>query len=206
MRRIVSIVVAAGVVVLGASYALYYRQHDSRVLPAAVTPAPAPTCSLDPRKGISLDAAFTITCSDVKDYSRIAQVGLLVNNFSDGAQGCYVVYLPQQREIRLVSDDGSKAMGREIDSDLILENSACTFFGKDFEVLGRGKVLSVKFNLKFKPAFAGVKNLFVLAQSNEGASTGLELHGVWRVRPRSGEELTRRAKAPEQSRLPASQN
>ena len=112
-----------------------------------------------------------IKCSDKTDYKRIEQVGLLFNSASDGAHGCYVVYLPLERELRLVSDDGASAIPYEIgDEKKVLENSSCTVAMDRFEVLGRGKTLSVRLAFRFKPDFIGLKN-FVLSLQNNGGQT-----------------------------------
>ncbi len=100
----------------------------------------------------------------------------------DGANACYVHYLPQLQELRLVSDSGTGTQHHEIGGTDPIENSACAIDPRRLDLMGKGSTLSFGVDVKFKPSFAGVRNIYLLGQGSGARSTGLELRGVWRVK------------------------
>jgi hypothetical protein len=140
----------------------------------------APSCSVSPNMGTSSEAEFTVTCGDLPDYKRISEIGLLINSWADGSGACYVLYLPATKKLALVHDSGDGSFQQEIGNGKTLENSACSVITRQVTFIEKAKTLAVNFALRFKPAFAGVKNLYLVSQTEKG-EVAMELSGVWRV-------------------------
>ena len=63
-----------------------------------------------------------------------------------------------------------------------LQNSQCSVtLGSSTTVARVGNVLSWRLAMTFKPTFRGTKAVYMYADNGRGATSGLQLRGVWTV-------------------------
>jgi hypothetical protein len=111
-------------------------------------------------------------------------VNFLVNTTLDGNQACYIAYSHPHRVLYLVNDGGpgsGLSAGLRLGATGSVSNSQCTVFSEGSFVVG-GSFIHARFNIQFKPSFAGAKVLYVAARDARGeANSGWFTRGVWTV-------------------------
>jgi hypothetical protein len=63
--------------------------------------------SASPVRGAGSGQQYTFTISDIKGSGDIGIVNILVNDFIDGREGCYLAYIVQAKLLVLVDDAGN---------------------------------------------------------------------------------------------------
>jgi Putative binding domain, N-terminal len=147
-------------------------------------PAPA---SVSPGDGAGSTETFTLTFEDSNGYQDLAVVNVLINNFLNGVDACYVAFVPTgatSGELFLVDDagDGGYASGSPISlpSSNTLQNSQCNVSATGSSVSASGNTLTLILAVTFTQGFSGNKILYTAARSNS-QSSGWQALGTWDV-------------------------
>ena len=141
--------------------------------------------SVNPNTGAGQAQAFSAVYTDPAGSGDLAQVNLLFNTSTNGANACWVYYVPASNAIYLINDSGTGQVPGSIDVSrgrATLSNSQCTLSSPG-PVTTSGNNLTVAFGITFAPGFTGQKSLYGYAQSISGANSGWQLLGTWIIGP-----------------------
>ncbi len=117
--------------------------------------AQSPTAdSVGPSAGIGSNQIFTFKYSSVNGSGYLSTVYSLINGSLSGAGGCYVNYVAAANALYLYSDAGSSASGS-------------------------GNTLTLVLSITFKPAFAGLQDVWGYALDNGTNASGWQILGSW---------------------------
>jgi hypothetical protein len=168
------------------------------------TPSPlaAPTVvSVSPSSGFGLTQTFTAKYSDSNGTSDLENMRVLVSA-STGANACYVFYYPSPNLLYLDNNAGTGlSAGITPGSSSQVSNSQCTLSGTGSSYGVSGNTATLAVALTFSGTYTGQKNISLLAQGNDGSSSGWVTKGTWTpasvgpptvisVSPNSGSGLT----------------
>ena len=148
---------------------------------------PAAT-AVSPGAGNGASQTFTFTFSDPSGYQNLQVVDVLINNYLDGIQACYVAYSKNYGMLLLVDDGGDS--GTDYAGYLTvpstgsitgsMSNSQCTVNGTGSSVVGSGNTLTLTLNISFSPSFAGNRIVYTAAGDTTGNS-GWQALSTWQV-------------------------
>jgi len=130
--------------------------------------------------------SFTFSLTDSKGAADIGIVNLLINNFLDGRQACYLAYVASSSTLLLV-DDAGQAEGPYARTVLNgggapIQNSQCTVSSVGSSAALAGNGLTMTLNIAFTSSFVGNRILYVAGRDNAGGNnTGWQSMGVWSV-------------------------
>jgi virginiamycin B lyase len=128
--------------------------------------------------------AVTFTVADMKGAADIGIVNLLVNNFIDGRQACYLAYVAATKSLVLVDDAGDA--GGPFAGTLQLngasgtiQNSQCSVSGQGSVVVTNGNQMTLTFAMTFRSPLAGNRVMWVAARDGAGGNnTGWQASGT----------------------------
>ena len=111
---------------------------------------------------------ITATFSHGEGYNELSRGDLVIaNSYSQGLNGCWLVYRVDINRLYLISDGGSYLAAGTPGSGLTVQNSRCILNAAASSVATDGDNVSVTFNVTFKAAFAGGPyNMWLRAQEN----------------------------------------
>ena len=146
---------------------------------------PAAT-AVSPGAGIGASQTFTFTFSDPSGYQNLEVVNVLMNNYLDGIQACYVAYSKYYGMLLLVDDGGDSAGPYAgyltVPSTGSMSNSQCTVNGAGSSVAGSGNTLTLTLNVSFTGPFAGNRIFYTAAGNAAGTeNSGWQALGAWTV-------------------------
>jgi len=130
--------------------------------------------------------SFTLTWTDNQGVADIGILNLLINNFLDGRQACYLAYVASSNTLLLV-DDAGDAGGPY--SPMVLnggggsiQNSQCAVSGVGSSALPADHTLTLTLNVTFAGAFSGNRVLYAAGRdSAQGNNTGWQAVGTWTI-------------------------
>ncbi|PWT99085.1 MAG: hypothetical protein C5B51_27925, partial [Terriglobia bacterium] len=147
---------------------------------------PPVVISSTPASGIGSAQLFGVTVADVSGPAAINTVSLLINVGISGANGCWVLFNRAANTLQLANDAATGFSAPvTIGTAASLANSQCTLNVAAASIGTAGNNLTFSLPLSFSFAFAGLKNLFVLATDNASQNSGWAQTGSWTV-PASG--------------------
>ena len=150
--------------------------------PVATTPAvPAITVTATPSAGRGAERVFEIKALTRPGTGLPSLVGLLINSTMNGANGCYLYGAVANSKMMLVNDNGT---GTKPLTGASIANNQCELVQDQSSVSASGSDVIVKAHVRFKPAFAGPKKLYVVAYDERQATDGLRPAGQWEVTAR----------------------
>jgi len=138
----------------------------------------SPACGLT-APGVAVD--FSATYYDLDGCGNLATARFLINRTLTSASAVYVYYNQNSNKLYLISDDGKAWLGGYTPGTAnIIENTYGRLDCSKTSVSGSGNVLTVKWNIIFKPAFSGtaVKNIYLYATDDYGANSGFVQKGT----------------------------
>jgi hypothetical protein len=154
-------------------------------VPQAASGPPAPV-SVSPSSGKGLSQSFTLVVSDSAGAADLATVHLIVTGPQVLANACWLTYQASSGSFALVSDPASSYVGYISPGQAAsLSNSQCTLNGVGSSVQTSGTLMTVTYNVTFKPAFASVgsgatKTLYAYPVNAAGKSpSSLVQMGTW---------------------------
>jgi hypothetical protein len=133
-------------------------------------------------EGTGMNRTFTFTFSDSAGWQSIGVVDVLINNFLNGQQACYIAVLGNR--LYLVDDagDGGYAGGSPVTLGAAsVSNSQCTVNASGSSASGGGNTLTLMLNITFTPAFAGSKVVYLAARDNGTGNSGWVPAAAWTV-------------------------
>jgi hypothetical protein len=148
------------------------------VTPPVGTPA---VQSLKPTSGKLANAIYTLKFSDTAGATNLQSASVWFNSTSSNSQvsSCVVSYVASSRKIGLLDDTGTTWTYVAPGTGKMLQNSQCVL--KTSTVTLQGDNLTLHVPLKFKPSFAGAKNIQGDAIDLSGSNTGWQQIGTWMV-------------------------
>jgi hypothetical protein len=137
--------------------------------------------SISPVAGGGPEQVFTAVFSDPQGVGHVKQARVLINQFADGRQACYVVYDRLENAFYLVNDTGLGSTRMMAGAASELSNSQCRLVGRGSSASASGKNVTLVLDLHFVPVFAGEKNVFLGSADASGEETPFRKAGDWRV-------------------------
>jgi len=135
--------------------------------------------------GTSQQIKFTWT--DTRGTGDIGIVNVLINNFIDGRNSCYLAYSPSSNTMYLV-DDAGDAGGPFAGSmvlnggNLGIENRQCSINGSGSFVGYAPNQMTLTLNIAFKSGFTGNRVVYIAGRDKaDGNNTGWQAAGTWTV-------------------------
>jgi len=136
----------------------------------------------NPGWGTGASQTMTFTFSDPRGWQDLDVVNVLIDNFLDGRNACYLAYSRTASVLYLVNDSGNGLLpGLALSGSGTLGNSQCTVTGAGSSVAGSGNTLTLTLNLSFTAGFAGNKVTYLAARDLEGGNSGWQALGTWGV-------------------------
>ena len=74
-----------------------FGSEDASVYVAIPHPGGLSAIGMTPASGTGTAQTFSFTFSDTAGYQKLSVVNVLINNFLDGRQACYVAVVPADR-------------------------------------------------------------------------------------------------------------
>ena len=108
---------------------------------------------------------------------------MLINNFLDGRQACYLAYSRPAGQIYLEKDDGSGLLpGAVLGSAGTLANSQCSVALATSSAVGNGNTLTLTLNLTFSGTFTGNRVIYAAARdATDANNSGWQTMGSWSI-------------------------
>ena len=172
-----SVINTATVSVAGDVYA-----DDNTATDRTTILVPPTADSVTPTPASAANQTFSLSYSvhNGKDYTDLTLVRALINSSVTAAQGCYVLYYQSTNSLFLENDVGTaKSAPLTPGTVATLSNSQCTVNGAGTTVSGSGATLTLNLSLSAWSTFLGTKNIYLMAQDSEGASSGWQNLGTW---------------------------
>ncbi len=158
-----------------------WQVRGTWTVPGAGNQAPS-AVSVTPSSGTGSSQTFSFLFTDANGYADLPWTQLLVNATLSGVSGCYIHFDRAANAVYLFGDAGPGWLGPlTLGAAGNLQNSQCLVSGAGSSVVGSGNKLTVSLALSFQVAFAGVKNIYLLAQDTAGLATGWQMRGTWTV-------------------------
>jgi hypothetical protein len=144
--------------------------------------------SVTPGSGSGTSATFVLSYSDTVGATDLATARVRVVPTSAGSGGadnvCQVTYTRSANTVSLMNDAGTSTLVGTLGTGT-LSNSQCTVNLASSSVSLSGNNLTFTLAVNFASAFAGDKNIYMRAVSNDGTNSGWVQRGTWTV-PGSG--------------------
>jgi len=123
-----------------------------------------------------------VQVTDPDGAGDLAVVNVLVNDWLDGRQACYVAYVPALNAVFLVDDAGNAggpfAGGLLLGTSQMATNSQCTLYGQGSSATASGTDLSLRLWMEFKqPTFQGNRVVYAAARDQAGNNSGWQAVG-----------------------------
>ncbi len=145
--------------------------------------------SQSPSRGLStagIDQPFTFVITDTSGYADLGVVNVLINNFINGIDACYLAYAESSNTLYLVDNEGD--VGGPYAGSMVLngtgsiQNSQCQIEGAGSSAVGSGDTLTLTLNILFYEGFAGNQSVYSAARDSGGNNnTGWQALGTWSV-------------------------
>jgi len=130
---------------------------------------------------------FQITVNDTKGAGDIGVVNVLINNFIDGRNACYLAYATASNTLFLVDDAGDA--GGPFAGSMVLnggnagiQNGQCSVNGSGSSVSSAANQMTLTLNISFTAAFAGNRVVYVAGRDRtDGNNTDWQALGTFTV-------------------------
>ena len=131
---------------------------------------------------------LTVMVSDTKGTGDLGVVNVLVNNFIDGRQSCYLAYGVAANTLYLVDDLGDA--GGPFAGGMVLngaatgiQNGQCSVSATGSSMAASGNILTLTLNVTFKAGFTGNRIVWVASRdSKDGNNTDWQAVGTSTVK------------------------
>ncbi|MEZ5402619.1 MAG: BACON domain-containing carbohydrate-binding protein [Bryobacteraceae bacterium] len=154
----------------------------------AAPPPPASFPSvgaMTPASGNTAAGTFSFTFSDPDGAADLNVINLLVNDFIDGRNACYIAFVRSSGQLFLVNDAGDAggpfAGGITIPGSGSVSNSQCTINAAGSSVTQSGNTLTLNLAMSFTGGFGGNRIFYLAARDMAEHNTGWHAKGVWNV-------------------------
>jgi hypothetical protein len=138
--------------------------------------------SAGPGAGTAASQSFTFTFNDPNGWQDLDVVNILINNFLDGRNSCYLAYSRSAGVLYLVPDAGGGLLpGITLGGSSSTSNGQCTVNSAGSSAAGNGDTLTLVLNMSFTGNFAGNKVIYLAARDLHGKNSGWQALGTWGV-------------------------
>jgi len=138
--------------------------------------------SVSPAAGNSSSQTFTYTFHDLLGYADLDVVDILIRDFLDATNACYLAYSRTNNLVYLVADDGSTlGTGYAPGTPQTLSNSQCSIDVGASNMSGSGNVLTLAVATTFASGFAGRKIVYAAGRDVSSNNSGWQAVGTWAV-------------------------
>jgi YVTN family beta-propeller protein len=144
--------------------------------PAANQPPTVGAVTPNPASG--LNNTFVLPYSDANGASDLAVVAVIFNSSASAVNSCEVLYAPATNLLYLLNDAGTGSSSITPGSGT-LSNSQCTISGSGTSVVRSGAALTLNLDVTASPTYTAAQTIFLFADDNSGANTGLVNAGTW---------------------------
>ena len=135
-----------------------------------------------PGEGNGAAQIFMATFTDPLGWDHLDVVNMLVNDFLDGRNACYLAYSRPLNTLYLVNDNGTGLLtGLTLNGSGSIANSQCTVNGSGSSASGSGDELTLNVNLTFTSNFAGRRIVYLAARDITQTNSGWNAKGTWAV-------------------------
>jgi hypothetical protein len=146
---------------------------------AGVPPNVVQAVSVTPSSGQGTSTYSTFLYSDADGSGDFTSVQALFNTSASSSGGCSILVNTYSRTLQLADDSGSAWLGPILLSSVsTVQNSQCVVSGASTASAG-GNNFTLNLFISFKPAFAGVKNVYGSATGTGNVTSGWQLLGIW---------------------------
>ena len=138
--------------------------------------------SITPASGSGSSQTFAAKYTDGAGATNITDALVWFNTPSSTsvAGSCLPFYNRPANTLSLLNDAGTAATSAPLGGGGTLQNSQCAIaLGGSTTVTTSGTLLTLNLAMTFKPAFAGAKNVYLLAANASGMNSGLQMRGTW---------------------------
>jgi hypothetical protein len=138
------------------------------------TPSPIVAVSVTPNSGSGTGPdTFNAMYTDGAGASDLQAVYLDFGAVGFATHDCIAVYVQGANQLYLFQDNNSGTVGPvTLGGGGSVSNSQCTLFGGSTTATASGNNLTVPFTVQFLAGYGGLKQMFILAQNYNGASSG----------------------------------
>jgi hypothetical protein len=155
-----------------------WQQSGTWTVPSTMLSAGAVT----PNAGSGSSGTFVAQFTDQKGVSDLSFVYLRFAASAIGATDvCMVRYEPTTGRMSIRDDSGNWLAAQTFAQGGTQQNSQCSIAFSSSTASASGSTLALTVNTAFKPAYAGVKNIYSYATSFDGSFTDWQLRGTWTV-------------------------
>jgi hypothetical protein len=142
--------------------------------------APA-ALSVSPSAGSGTSQLFQATYSDPLGFATITQAETLINSSLTFTGSCSTLYTSATQTLQIVNDNGQAfGVAAKIGLPGTLQNSQCSIDLGASSASGLGNNLTLKLAVSFnKPAFNGLKTIFLQAFNKFGLNSGWQTLGTF---------------------------
>jgi len=152
------------------------------VLFSGISVASTPTINpISPVSAMGASQVFTFSFSDSAGYRDLGVLNILINNFLDGRQACYLAYSQPSNVLYLVNDPATALSGLPLNGAGSVSNSQCTISGFGSSAIGYGNSMTLTLNITFSAAFAGDKIIYMAGRDVVENNSGWQTRGIFKV-------------------------
>ena len=147
------------------------------------TPATPFPSAVNPVVSSGANGTLTVTYAAFGGFQTLNVVNVLINNFLDGRQACYLAYVRASNTLDIVADNGdaSKLTGGVIGAAGTIGNSQCTVNLASSTATGSGNTLTLVLKMSFASSFNGNKVIYAAANDTGGRNSGWMVMGAYGV-------------------------
>ncbi|HEY2012982.1 MAG TPA: hypothetical protein VGH38_05740, partial [Bryobacteraceae bacterium] len=154
--------------------------------PAALSALTPTVGDAAPPSSVGPTSTLTFTFADSAGYQDLGVLNVLINNFLDGRQACYVAYSQPDNVLYLVDDPGIGINGFPLKGSGTLSNSQCTISLASSSAVPNadGKALTLTLAVTFNAAsFSGARVIYAAGRDVAQNSSGWQDRGVVYIPP-----------------------
>jgi hypothetical protein len=145
-------------------------------------PQPPASLAVSPQSGTGQSQIMTFTFTDPRGWQDLDVENILINNFLDGRNACYLAYSRSAGVLYLVPDAGGGLLPAiTLGGSGSTSNSQCSVASTGSSANGSGNTLTLTLNLTFSASFGGNKVIYMAAGDVAGDNSGWQPLGVWSV-------------------------
>jgi hypothetical protein len=164
---------------------LWVRYYELPVGPTPVPNHPPQNLSVWPRSGgraAGKRVNFTTRSRDLNGWRDLKQVFLHIGSTNNKRNNCRLAYDVRRNRLYLLDNAGSSWMGGYLPGSAhVISNAQCRLNCARTTVVKSGRVVQVKWNLLFRPSFAGRKRLYMRGTDRRGAVAQWQRKGNWTI-------------------------
>jgi serine protease AprX len=151
-------------------------------VPGLALTSPA-VVSMSPQRGSGAGpVAFTFQFYDGDGAQDLNVLNILVNDWLDGRQACYLAYVRSLNGVYLVNDAGDGLLPLlPLGGTGSVSNNQCTVLASGSSVSASGSYLTLTLNLAFKSGLAGNRVFYLAARDMMEHNSGWQAMGTWTV-------------------------